>query len=149
MNSAWVSAGRAVLVIGTATALMGCAPEQTPSSLLGTWYSEDERFAGRTLEIDPEWIRFMQGQRELSAVQVRAITQEGSGEGPIRFEIEGIDREGQEATLSFDMQLNPQELLRMETQQEPWRRTSSVSGSKAHVVPWQRPARVVDSEGEQ
>ena len=148
MNSAWASARRVTLVIATVAALVACAPEQTPTPLLGTWYSEDERFEGRTLEIHPEWIRFMQGQQELSAIQVRAVTQEGSGDGPIRFEIEGIDREGQDTTLAFDMQLRPKELLRMETQREPWRRTRHAPGSKAHLVPWQRPPRTVDSGGE-
>lgn len=149
MSSGWASMRRAALMIGTAIALMDCAPDPTPTRLLGTWYSEDERFQGRTLEINPEWIRFMQGQQELSAIQVHSVTQEGSGDGPIRFEIEGIDREGQDTTLSFDMQMRPQELLRMETQREPWRRTRSVAGAKAHVVPWKRPARVADSGGEQ
>jgi hypothetical protein len=149
MSSGWANARRAAFAIGTAVALAGCAPDQTPGPLLGTWYSEDERFAGRTLEINPESIRFMQGQQELSAIQVRAVTQAGSGDGPIRFEIEGTDREGLETTLALDMQLRPTELLRMETQREPWRRTRSAAGSKPHLVPWKRPARAVDSGGEQ
>jgi hypothetical protein len=147
MGATWTSARLATLVIGTATALAACGPDQTPSRLLGTWYSEDERFAGRTLEIDPQWIRFKQGQQELSAIQVHAVTQEGSGEGgSIRFEIEGIDREGQEATLSFDLQLIPSEQLRMETQAQPWRRTPSVA-SKTSTMPWKRPRRAGDSGG--
>ena len=107
MKSVWASACRAALAIGATTALLGCAPEQTPTALIGTWYSDDERFDGRTLEIDPEWIRFMQGQQELGAIRVRATTQEGSGEGPIHYEIEGVDRDGQDTTLSFEMSLRP------------------------------------------
>ena len=138
MRSVWASAARAALVIGATSVLLGCAPERTPSVLLGTWYSEDERFDGRTLEIDPEWVRFMQGQQELGAIRVRAVKQEGSGVGPIHFEIEGSDLEGQETTLSFEMELRPQELLRMETQVEPWRRTPRVAQPKAPLVPWRR-----------
>ena len=148
MKSVWASACRAALAIGATTVLLGCAPEETPSALLGTWYSEDERFDGRTLEINPEWVRFMRGQQELGAIRVRAVTQEGSGEGPIHFEIEGIDRDGQDTTLSFEMQLRPNELLRLETQQEPWRRTPRVPAPKTLRVPWQRKARVHGPEGE-
>jgi len=145
MNPAWAIARRAALVIGAATALAGCAPEVTPSPLLGRWYSDDERFDGRTLEIEPQWIRFMQGQQELGAIQVQGVTQEGSGEGPIHFEIEGIDREGQESTLSFEMELRPRELLRLETQREPWRRTPRVVVSGTHRQPWRRTPRAVVS----
>lgn len=146
MQSSWVSAFRAALSIGAATVLWACAPEQTPGPLLGTWYSEDERFDGRTLEIDPEWIRFMQGQQELGAVQVRAVSQEGSGEGPLHFEIEGIDREGEATTLSFEMRLRPTELLQMETQREAWRRTPRAARPKNRTVPWQRPTRAPGAE---
>jgi hypothetical protein len=145
MGATWTSARLAALAIGSA-ALLGCSPDQAPSALHGTWYSEDERFAGRTLEIDPQWIRFKQGAQELSAVQVRSVTQEGSGGGPIRFEIEGSDREGEDATLAFDLQLIPSEQLRMETQAHPWRRTPHVA-SKSNTVPWKRPRGAVDSGG--
>jgi len=148
MKSAWASARRAALVIGAATALVGCAPEATPTPLLGTWYSEDERFDGRTLEINPEWIRFMRGKQELGAIRVHAVTQEGSGEGPIHFEVEGIDRDGQDTTLSFEIQLRPNQLLRLETQQQPWRRTPRVAGPKTQRVPWRRVPRVAGPEGE-
>jgi hypothetical protein len=144
MGRIWTSARLAAFVIGAAAFLAGCAPEQTPSTLHGTWYSEDERFAGRTLEIAADSIRFMQGGQELSAIQVRSVTQEGSGNGPVRFEIEGTDREGEEATISFDLHLVPREQLRMETQAQPWRRTPTVAGSKPLVVPWKRSQRVVD-----
>jgi hypothetical protein len=147
MNPAWAIARRAALWIGTATALVGCAPEVTPSPLLGRWYSDDERFDGRTLEIDPQWIRFMRGQQELGAIEVRAVTQEGSGDGPIRFEIEGVDREGQDTTLAFEMELRPRELLRLETQREPWRRTPRVLVSEAKRQPWRRKAGAPASGG--
>jgi hypothetical protein len=146
MGATWTTARVAALAIGTAAGLAACGPDQTPSRLIGTWYSEDARFAGRTLEIDPQWIRFKQGPQELSAIQVRSVTQEGSGGGPIRFEIEGADREGEAATLSFDLQLIPSEQLRMETQAQPWRRTPSVA-SKTNTVPWQRPRRAANSGG--
>ena len=147
MGATWTSARLAALVIGTAASLAGCGPDQTPNRLLGTWYSEDERFAGRTLEIDLQWIRFKQGPQELSAIQVRSVTQEGSGGGPIRFEYEGIDREGEEATLSLDLQMIPSEQLRMETQARPWRRTRTVAGSRSRRSPMQAPRRGVDSGG--
>jgi membrane-bound lytic murein transglycosylase len=147
MRTVWASACRVSLAIGAVAALLGCAPDQTPQPLLGTWYSEDARFDGRTLEINPEWIFFMRGPQELGAIQVLAVKQEGSGEGPIHFEIEGIDREGQDATLSFEMRLRPTELLQMETQPQPWRRTPRVGGPKGQRAPWQRKARVADPEG--
>ena len=102
--------------------LLGCSPEATPAPLLGTWYSDDARFDGRSLEIHPQWIRFMQGHKELSAIRIRHVTQEGSGEGPVRFEIEGADRDGQDTALSLELQRRPFELLRLDTQREPWRR---------------------------
>lgn len=111
------------LRVGAVVLLLGCSPEATPAPLLGTWYSDDARFDGRSLEIHPQWIRFMQGQKELSAIRIRHVTQEGSGEGPVRFEIEGNDRDGQDTALSFELQRRPSELLRLDTQREPWRRT--------------------------
>jgi hypothetical protein len=100
----------------------GCSPQMAPGPLLGTWYSDDERFEDRSLQIHPHWIRFMQGAKELGALHVSQVTQEGSGEGPIRFEIEGTDRDGQDSTLTLELYQRPTELLRMETQREPWRR---------------------------
>jgi hypothetical protein len=147
MHPAWAMARRTALVIGTAIALVGCAPETTPNPLLGRWYSDDERFDGRTLEIEPQWIRFMQGKQELGAIQVRGVTQEGGGEGPIRFEIEGIDRDGQDTTLAFEMELRPKELLRLETHQLPWRRTPRVQVSGVQRQPWRRMHRAADSGG--
>ena len=147
MDSVWASVRRAALAIGATIFLLGCAPEKAPTALVGTWYSEDERFDGRTLEIDPEWIRFMQGKQELGAIQVRAVTQEGIGEGPIHFEIEGVDRDGQDTTLSFEMSLRPTQQLRMETQREPWRRTPRVPAPKTHLVPWRRATSAPGSEG--
>jgi hypothetical protein len=147
MSRTWTSAPLAALAIAAAAVLAACAPDQAPAPLRGTWYSEDERFAGRTLEIAADTIRFMQGGQELSAVQVRKVEQAGSGGGPIRFEVEGIDREGEAATLSFDLQLLPSEQLHMETQAQPWRRTPTVAGSKSHLVPWKRPSRAADSGG--
>ena len=141
MQAVWASVCRAALVVGATSVLLGCAPERAPSALVGTWYSEDERFDGRTLEINPEWIRFMQGQNELDAIQVRAVTQEGSGEGPIHFEIAGIDRDDEDTTLSFEMELRPTQLLRLETQSVAWRRTPRGSGPKINVVPWGRTPR--------
>jgi hypothetical protein len=118
-----VARTRAVaLSIAAGAFLLSCTPEATPALLLGTWYSDDARFAGRSLEIHPQWVRFMQGQTELGAISIRNVTQEGSGEGPIRFEIEGADRDGQETTLSIELQQRPLELLRLDTQREPWRR---------------------------
>jgi len=108
--------------LGVAVLLLGCAPEATPKALLGTWYSDDERFEDRSLQIHPHWIRFMQGATELGALRIRQVTQEGSGEGPIRFEIEGIDRDGQDTTLTLELLQRPSELLRLETQRAPWRR---------------------------
>jgi hypothetical protein len=127
----------ALAMAGAVFALLACAPDPTPNALHGTWYSEDERFDGRSLEIGPEWIRFMQGQLELGAIQVRAVEQEGSGAGPIRFEIEGTDREGQETTLSFEISQHPTELLRFDTQAQPWRR-SAQARPKGTTVPWGR-----------
>jgi len=111
-----------VLRVGAVVLLLGCSPEATPAPLLGTWYSDDARFDGRSLEIHPQWIRFMQGPKELSAIRIRQVTQEGSGEGPVRFEIEGADRDGQDTALSLELQRRPSELLRLDTQREPWRR---------------------------
>lgn len=113
---------RAALCVVAAALLPGCEHEATPLPLLGTWYSEDQRFEARTLEIHPQWIRFMHGPEELSAIRIRQMTQEGSGEGPIRFEIEGSDRDGQDTALTLELQQRPVELLRLETQREPWRR---------------------------
>jgi hypothetical protein len=140
-------AGRVVFAIGAAAVLVGCAPDRAPSALHGTWYSEDERFDGRTLEIGPEWIRFMQGQQELGAIQVRTVEQEGAGEGPIRFEIEGRDREGEDTSLSFEISLRPIELLRLDTQAQPWRRTAR-DARQGSTVPWARPKRATDPGGE-
>jgi hypothetical protein len=112
---------RMALALG-ALLLLGCTPAATPAPLLGTWYSQDERFADRSLEIHPQWVRFMQGPKELGAIRIRGVTQEGEGEGPFRFEIEGIDRDGQDTTLAFELVKRPVELLRLETQAEPWRR---------------------------
>ena len=64
----------------------------------------------------------MQGAKELGALHVSQVTQEGSGEGPIRFEIEGSDRDGQDTTLTLELHQRPAVLLRLETQREPWRR---------------------------
>ena len=106
-----------------AAALLGaCSPPVAPGALLGTWYSDDERFEDRSLQIHPHWIRFMQGAKELGALHVSQVTQEGSGEGPIRFEIEGSDRDGQDTTLTLELHQRPAVLLRLETQREPWRR---------------------------
>jgi hypothetical protein len=88
----------------------------------------------------------MQGPQELGAIQGRAVSQEGSGEGPLHFEIEGIDREGEATTLSFEMRLRPSEPFQMETQREAWRRTPRAEGPKSRTVPWQRPTRAPGSE---
>jgi hypothetical protein len=95
----------------------------------GTWYSEDARFDGRTLQIHPQWIRFMDGTQELGAIRIEGVLQEGGGDGPIRFEIEGVDRDGQDTTLSFELVQRPTERLRLETQREAWRRTPRTEGS--------------------
>jgi hypothetical protein len=108
--------------LAAAALLSACSPAATPGALIGTWYSDDERFADRSLQIHPQWIRFMQGSQELGALRVSAVTQEGSSEGPIRFEIEGTDRDGQDTTLTLELHKRPAELLRLETQREPWRR---------------------------
>jgi hypothetical protein len=120
---------RAAGCVAACALLLGCAREATPSPLLGTWYSEDARFDGRTLQIHPQWIRFMEGTKELGAVRIEGVLQEGGGEGPIRFEIEGVDRDGQETTLSFELVQRPTERLRLETQREPWRRMPRTEGS--------------------
>jgi hypothetical protein len=117
------------LCLAIAAFVLGCSPEANPAPLLGTWTSDDARFAGRSLEIHPQWIRFMEGQKELGAIRIRRVTQEGSGEGPVRFEIEGADRDGQETTLSLELQRRPAELLRLETQREPWRRARNTGGA--------------------
>jgi hypothetical protein len=119
----------AAVCIGVAVLLLGCPPEATPTPLLGTWYSEDARYDGRTLQIHPQWIRFMEGAKELGAIRIEGVIQEGGGEGPIRFEIEGVDRDGQETTLSFELVQRPTERLRLETQREPWRRKPRTEGS--------------------
>lgn len=146
----WVGTGlrRAALVAAAASALSGCKPDATPAPLHGTWYSEDERFDGRTLEIDAGRIRFMWGKQELDVVQVRAVKQEGSGDGPIRFEIEGTDREGQDTTVSLEMLLLPTQQLHLETQQAPWRRTPRVPAPKSGVAPWRVKPGAADSGGE-
>lgn len=117
-----VTRTRAAALSIAAGALLCCTQEATPSPLLGTWYSDDARFADRSLEIHPQWVRFMQGHTELGAIRIRNVTREGSGEGPIRFEIEGADRDGQDTTLSIELLQRPLELLRLDTQREPWRR---------------------------
>jgi hypothetical protein len=109
-------------VLGAAALLAACERVASPTPLLGTWYSEDERFAGRSLEIHPQWIRFMEGRTELGAIRIDAVTQEGEASGPLRFEIEGFDRDGQDTTLVFELVRRPVELLHLETQREPWRR---------------------------
>lgn len=126
-----VRAGMRSLALGFefAALVLGCSPEATPTPLLGTWTSDDARFAGRSLEIHPQWIRFMDGQREIGAIRIERVTQEGGGEGPVRFEIEGSDRDGQETTLSFELQQRPVELLHLETQREPWRRARAMGGA--------------------
>jgi hypothetical protein len=146
MGATWTSARLASLAIGAAV-LLGCSPDQAPSALHGTWYSEDERFDGRTLEIGPEWIRFMQGPRELSAIEVRKVEQEGSGQGPVRFEIEGKDRQGEDTSLSFEISQRPTELLRFDTQTQPWRRTARDNKGKT-TVPWGHSKRAADPGGE-
>ncbi len=148
MPAVWASVCRAAFVVGATAVLLGCAPEKAPSALLGTWYSEDERFDGRTLEINPEWIRFMQGKNELDAIRVRAVTQESSGKGSVHFEIEGIDRDNEDTTLSFLVELHPTPLLRLETQPLPWRQTPRSSNPKARVVPWGHSPQVPDPGGE-
>jgi hypothetical protein len=145
--SVWASARRIALAIGVSAVALACVPDRSPESLVGTWYSEDARFDGRTLEIDPEWIRFMQGQRELGAVRVRSVKQEGGGEGPIRFEIAGTDREGQDTTLSLEMLRRPTELLRLETQAEPWRRTPRGVSAGVQPVPWGSVPKAPDPGG--
>lgn len=145
--SAWASPRRAALAIGAAAAVLACAPDRSPAPLVGTWYSEDERFAGRTLEIEPEWIRFKQGPLELGAVQVSAVEQAGSGEGPIHFEIQGVDREGQDTTLSLELLVRPTEQLRLETQAQPWRRTPHGPARAGQPVPWGRKPAAADPGG--
>jgi hypothetical protein len=113
---------------GVGALLLGCARDASPAPLLGTWYSEDARFDGRSLQIHPQWIRFMNGAEELGAIRIEAVVQEGGGEGPIRFEIEGVDRDGQDTTLSFELVQRPTERLRLETQREAWRRTPRTEG---------------------
>jgi len=145
--SIWTSVRRVALLLGASSGLLACAPDRSPEPLVGTWYSQDARFDGRTLEIDPEWIRFMQGQLELGAVQVRSVKQEGHGDGPIRFLIAGIDREGQTTTLSLEMLRRPTQLLRLETQTEPWRRTPRGVRPGVQPVPWGSVPKASDPGG--
>jgi hypothetical protein len=115
--------------LGFAALLLGCAREATPAPLLGTWYSEDARYDGRSLQIQTHWVRFLDGPTEVGAIRVEGVTQEGGGDGPIRFEIEGTDRDGQEARLSLQLHQRPVERLRLETQTHGWRRTPRAGGT--------------------
>jgi hypothetical protein len=118
----WTRTRGVALAIGLAALLPGCTREATPVPILGTWYSNDPRFEDRRLEIEQRSIRFMRGGELLGSIQVRDVRLEGRGEGPIRVEIAGVDREGLETTLVFELQQRPTELLRLETQRETWRR---------------------------
>jgi hypothetical protein len=111
--------------LGIAASLLGCARPPSPAPLRGTWYSEDVRYDGRTLVIHTHWIRFMDGPNEVSAIRVDQVAQEGAlgGDGPVRFEIEGVDRDGLPSTLTLELVQRPIERLRLETQQHAWRRT--------------------------
>jgi hypothetical protein len=120
---------RVAWCIGLVAWLFACEPQTTPAPLLGTWYSEDARYEGRTLQIQTHWIRFLDGPTEIGAIRVEGVVQEGSGDGPIRFEIEGTDRDGQEATLSLELVQRPVERLRFETQRHPWRRVPRAGGT--------------------
>jgi hypothetical protein len=89
----------------------------------------------------------MQGPQELSAIQVRKVEQEGTGQGPVRFEIEGKDRQGEDTSLSFEISQRPTELLRFDTQTQPWRRTARDNKGKT-TVPWGHSKRAADPGGE-
>jgi hypothetical protein len=103
--------------------LLGCERAESPEPLRGTWYSEDARYDGRSLVVHTYWIRFMDGTQVASAVRVDKVIQEGGGESPLRFEIEGVDRDGQATTLTFQLAQRPVERLWFETQKHAWRRT--------------------------
>jgi hypothetical protein len=120
---------RVASCFGLVAWLLGCAPPTTPAPLLGTWTSEDARYEGRTLHIHTRWIRFLDGAKEIAAIHVEGVIQEGDGEGPVRFEIRGTDRDGQEATLSLELVQRPVERLRFETQRHAWRRTPRAGGT--------------------
>jgi hypothetical protein len=109
--------------------LLGCEREASPEVLRGTWYSEDARYDGRSLVVHTYWIRFMDGSQLAGAVRVDRVLQEGGGDVPLRFEIEGVDRDGQPTKLTFQLVQRPVERLWFETQQHAWRRTPRERGT--------------------
>lgn len=119
----------AAACFGLAALLLGCPRDTTPAPLLGTWYSEDARYDGRTLQILTHSIRFLDGANEVGAIRVEGVIQEGGGEGPTRFELRGTDRDGQETTLSLELVQRPVERLLLETQRHAWRRTPRKGGT--------------------
>lgn len=111
--------------------LLGCEPQQaTPAPLHGIWASEDARYEGRTLHIQTYSIRFLDGASEIGAIRVDGVIQEGEGDGPVRYEIHGTDRDGQETTLALELVQRPAPRLRFETQREPWRRATAAGGGR-------------------
>jgi hypothetical protein len=111
-----------LLALGVAALLPGCTPDSVPVPLRGAWYSDDQRFDDRRLEIQSQWIRFLHGPEELSAIRVARVSEKPGSEGRIEYELDGSDREGERASLRIELQQRPTEMLRLATQRAPWRR---------------------------
>lgn len=109
-------------------AVLSCGQARSvPGSVQGRWESNDPRYAGRTLEIGRSVVRFLDGNAELDTIVVRAVELEGEPGTAQRFVIEGSARDGAGVELALELQIVPDERLRIETSEAIWRRAGSSS----------------------
>jgi hypothetical protein len=108
-----------------ALAFASCADASSaPAAVLGRWVSDDARFANRTLEIGSHVVRFVDGNAELDAIVIHGVEVTREPGTPQRIEIAGHARDGAEVELVLELQTQPTERLRIETQTATWHRAA-------------------------
>ena len=93
--------GRGLPVVFALTAVLACARESVPTELIGSWTSDDPRYADRSLAIGTETIAFDSG-----------------GGMRTTYRMQGVERESDAGTgtlyrLYYDAAGNPEHELRV------------------------------------
>jgi hypothetical protein len=117
--------GRGLLVACLCATAFACAREAVPLDLIGTWTTNDARYAGRSLEIGAETLAFgAEGTRTTYRMQgIERVVEEGTGETVFHLY---YDHAG-DAERELRVRTPQPGLLRLDNHSEVWTRSGAAS----------------------
>ncbi len=109
----------ALAMVGAAAAYLLRPGDALPAEVSGRWSSEAEKYAGRSLDLTPDSIRFYSGPDEYEAYQISRVEREEDGSRGTRYRVH-YGQGAAAGTLSFFYQHG---VLRLENQPDfEWRK---------------------------